>query len=128
MLKNKDYIDKIKSTIKRVVAQYAIVNEDSNFFENDNAEALELFYSESTPESLQLETLKINPQTFLDILLLEIRGESIAFSSKLKKQRSEMEQLIVNEIDILQKRIIEANNETNFQLVNNQLQLKKGEL
>ena len=59
-------MEKIKSTIKRVVAQYAIINNDENFFINASAQDLQDFYSSNTPESLQSQNLKINPQTFLD--------------------------------------------------------------
>ena len=91
LLKDHIYVEKIKSTIKRVVAQYAIVNNDDNFFVNATAQQLLNFYSSSTPDSLQALNLKINPQSFLDVLLLEIRRETIAFSSVKKRERQAQE-------------------------------------
>ena len=55
------YRDLIKSTIKRVSAQYAIINHNENFFETSSAEELEEFYSNLSPESLQSLDLTINP-------------------------------------------------------------------
>ena len=49
----------VKDIIKRVVAQYAIINNDPNFYENVTNEALQEFYMSSSPESLQFLNLKI---------------------------------------------------------------------
>ena len=122
------YLDKIKSTIKRVVAQYAIINDDENFFTNANAQELNEFYSMSTPESLQAQNLKINPQLFLDVLLLEIRRETINFSSLKKRERKTQELLLIEEIETIEKEICKEINDENFKRKNNDLQLKKVEL
>ena len=81
LLKDSIYVDKVKSTIKRVVAQYAIIEEDENFYTNATEQIIQKFYTSSTPETLQSVNLKIDPQSFLDVLLMEIRGETIAISA-----------------------------------------------
>ena len=128
LLKEPKYIERVKALIKRVVTQYSIVNEDPDFFVNASAEELKRFYDENTPESLQQQELKINPQTFLDILLLEIRSESISFSSKLKKERVAKEHLITEEIRMLETKMMESVDNASFRLDNAELQLKKEEL
>ena len=126
-LKDPAYIEKIKNTIKRVVAQYAIIDNDENFFTNASAQALQEFYSSCTPESLQSYQLKINPQSFLDVLLLEIRRETISFSSMRKRERQFQESLLSQEIESLEKELCEESNDENFKLKNENLQLKKME-
>ena len=46
------YLDLVQKTIKRVTAQYAIINGDENFYENATEEELQDFYS-TNPEALQ---------------------------------------------------------------------------
>ena len=128
LLKDYIYVEKIKATIKRVVAQYAIVNNYENFFVNATAQQLLNFYSSSTPDSLQALNLKINPQSFLDVLLLEIRGETIAFSSVKKRERQAQELLLLQEIEAIEKQICDEENEANFRIINTNLQVKKGAL
>ena len=128
LLKDPLYVEQIKVTVKRVVAQYAVINDDENFFENASAQELLNFYSSSTPDSLQDLSLKINYQSFLDVLLLEIRRETIAFSSQKKRKRQAEELLLLHDIEALEKQICDEKNEANFRVVNNNLQIKKSAL
>ena len=128
LLKDKNYVTIIKSTIKRVVAQYAIIDGDDNFFVNASPNILEKFYSESTPESLQLANLKINPQSFLDILLLEIRSESIKYASQRKRERLRNETKLMEDIKMAEELLQTANNEEDSHLAMTDLQKKKQEL
>ena len=57
------YLDLVQKTIKRVTAQYAIINGNENFYENATEEELQDFYS-TNPEALQFVNLKINSQSF----------------------------------------------------------------
>ena len=68
LLKDQEYVEKVKNVIKRVVAQYAVVNEDENFYVNASKEKLQDFYDHSSPETLQATNLNINHQSFLDVL------------------------------------------------------------
>ena len=49
-------------------------------------------------------SLKINPQVFLDVLLLEIRGITIAYSSKKKRERQAKEFNLVKELEDLENK------------------------
>ena len=81
LLKQKEYIEIVKGTIRRVACQYAEIENDPSFYFNSDAESLKKFLEEQTPESLQSLKLNLNPQLFLEVLLLEIRRETIRISS-----------------------------------------------
>ena len=128
LLQDPNYLTLIKDTIKRVVAQYAIVDGNDNFYENATKEMLEEFYAAANPEILQHISLKINPQSFLDVLLMEIRRVTICFSSKKKKERIKKEEELINEIEIIEAKIAAQENEAAFQVLNTNLLAKKLEL
>ena len=48
------------------------------------SETLEDFIAMQTPETLQSLPLEINPELFLDTLLMEIRGVTISYSAQKK--------------------------------------------
>ena len=127
LLKDPEYVTKVKDTIKRVAAQYAIINNDENFYTNASVEALENFYAHNTPESLQTVNLKINPQSFLDILLLEIRRVTLSFSARRKRERQAKELLLMEEIEALENVIAGAADE-DFERINEALLNKKEDL
>ena len=128
LLSDPTYVSGVKLIIKRVIAQYGIINGDRNFFENASKQVLQDFYDSSTPESLQQCDMKINPQALLDILQLEIRGFTISFSSKKKRDRIAKEVIIAHEIEVLEQKIHACNDDTNFSIINESLQFKKREL
>ena len=128
LLKDREYVDIIKGVIKRVGCQYAIVNDDENYFNTASAENLNEFMNSQTPESLQALRLNINPQLFLDTLLLEIRRETIKFSSAKKRERVGKEQLLQHDIEALENQMQQAGSEADFTDLNNSLQIKKQEL
>ena len=105
-----------------------MINGDDNFYINVSEDILKEFYNSSTPESLQYVNLKINPQTFLDILLMEIRGVTIAYSSKKKRERKQNEIKIMHDIELLESKIDNELNNESFKAVNAQLLAKKVEL
>ena len=127
LLREPKYVELVKATIKRVVAQYAIIDGDPNFYTNATIEILNDFYSNCTPESLQHVPLKINPQAFLDVLFLEIRRLTISFSSARKKERIAKELKLLSNIEALEKEIAAATDES-FEEINEQLSSKKSEL
>ena len=128
LLKDQEYVEKVKNVIKRVVAQYAVVNEDENFYVNASKEELQDFYDHSSPETLQATNLKINHQSFLDVLLLEIRRETLIFSAFKKRERQAKEQLLLHEIEVLESNIAVVENDEAFEEDNDNLQSKKAEL
>ena len=77
------------------------------------------------PESLQSIKLKINPQIFLDVLLLEIRRETIFFSSLRKRERLAQESILIQEIETLENQICQELSEESFRHKNDILKVKK---
>ena len=102
LLCDEEYVTIVKNTFKRITSQYAVINDDPNFIENCAPDELELFLSNQSPESLQTLPLKINPELFLDTLLLEIRRVSIAFSAMKKRNRMAEEVSLLKDIEILE--------------------------
>ena len=49
--------------------------------------------------------MKINPQSFLDVLLLEIRRVTITYSAKKKRDRQENELLLIHQIEALENQV-----------------------
>ena len=88
LLTNFEFIKEVKSVILKIKETYAAFPYDrGKINEIDN----EIF-----------ETV-INPQLFLDMLLLELRGKSIAFSAAIRKKERENEEKIENLINQLEK-------------------------
>ena len=99
LLKDTKYVEMIKNLIKKVVFQYSSNNYEN--FEND----LIQFLSVQSPESLQTLNLSINPELFLDTLLMEVRGATIKYSAEKKRNNKAREQLLMNDIEILEKQL-----------------------
>ena len=110
LLYNLEYVGLIKNTIKHVASQYAIINGNYNYIESCSAEDLENFLQSQSPESLQALTLKINPELFLDVLLMEIRHRTIQFSANLKRNREAEEKKLLNDIKLLENNMHTTDN------------------
>ena len=123
LIKEPEYVLIIKKLIKRVTTQYAIVNGEPNFFLNAAPDEVQTFMDEQTPESLQALDLSVNPELFLDTLLMEIRGATIKYSSHNKKERKAKEQQLLHDIEILESQL--QNLQSTDQLLQNELDLKK---
>ena len=104
LLKNKIYITTIQNVISDVKRQYAA-----------------LVYNMDAIDNIPLSEINfiINDQLFLEVLLMEIRGKTISYSSYLKKQSSKLEKQLIKEIEIL-----ENNNNIDFETI----QTKRKEL
>ena len=128
LIKEPSYLELVKDTIKRVVAQYAIIDGDEKFYENASNEILQEFYLSSNPESLPHINLRINPQSFLDVLLMEIRRVTISFSAQKKRERIAVELFLVEAIESLEIKLAAEQDIDNFNRINTELQDKKMEL
>ena len=73
LLKDRTYIELVKTTIKRVTKQYSTIDYPDNYWNNIG------------PTELQTINFNITSQLFFDVLLMEVRGETIKYSSRLKK-------------------------------------------
>ena len=127
LLKDIEYVKKVKDTIKETTCKYAIINGETNFFERANNDELSDFLESQTPESLQSLDIILNPQQFLDVLLLEVRRITIQYSATKKRERAAYEQLLLHNIEILTFEL-NMSNENTFTAISEQLQLKKADL
>ena len=87
LLNNVKYINEIKQVITDVKRQYALAP-----YNLDNIEQI---------ENTMFQT-NINPQLFFEMLLLEIRSKTIAFSSAVKKNEINLIAQLESEIAILE--------------------------
>ena len=88
LLRDIDFVKIIKQVIKEVKNQYAALvydRENINLIEDDQL------------------TLTIDDQLFLEILLLEIRGKCISYSSYKRKELNKKEEQLINELKILEQ-------------------------
>ena len=86
LLENKDYLTLINSVINEEKIKYALPVYDFSFLER-------------TFSSI---SMTIEPDAFLEILFLRIRGETIKFASILKKKRQNVEKHLIADIEALE--------------------------
>ena len=91
------YIIEIKSVIGSVKQQYASKEQNLN-----------LPVSDISNDKLILD---INDQLFFEVLLMQIRGRTISYSSYIKKQESKQEEKLLNDIKNLESHVILNQNE-----------------
>ena len=105
LLKNKDYLNQVNNIISSEKSKYALP-----VYNKDNITTLSNKYIQFT----------ITDQQFLEMLLLEIRAETIKFSAHAKKLEREKETSLIPDIESLET----GKDYQNFDL----LQVKKEEL
>ena len=89
LLENKIYIDMVNNLIKTEILKYALPVYSIEFLENH--------------ENFDSIQFKIDYHLFLETLLLSIRGETIKFSSNLKKLNDQLEKTLLRDIEILEQ-------------------------
>ena len=92
LLKDTEYLETINKKIEEVKLQYSLP-----IYNNENLQNI--------PNSEIQFT--INDQLFLDTLLMEIRGQTISFSSYKKKQNDQNEKLLAEKILKLEQNLTE---------------------
>ena len=90
LLKDTEYVAKVKSVIRETVKQYSEAN-----FTDEEFEQLDACQLQGIP-------LNINPQLFFDTLLLEIRGMTLKYSGAKKRERQTNEKLLLHELERLE--------------------------
>ena len=83
LLKNMEYLQSVKKWIKGVKKQYAIL-----IYQLDNLDLID-------EQEIQFT---VSDSTFLEVLLLTIRGKTIKFSSNLVRANKRQEELLIKEI------------------------------
>ena len=100
LLKDKDYIQLVKKSIKEVTDTYKIHNNQQNRDTSDNN-------NNNNNESNGENAYSINDQLLLEMILLAIRGETIKYSSRKKKEKIKQEKQLEEEISKLESKISE---------------------
>ena len=77
LLKNLNYLEHIKKLILRTTELYSTDDLGEEYWQNIQ------------PQHIQNINLNINAQLFFDVLLMEIRGFSVEYCSRLKKEKND---------------------------------------
>ena len=101
LLGDPTYVQIARKTIKEAVYQYT--QRDYNVNNEDHYQIIDSL----TPEALQALPVTINPELFLDTLLLNIRGNTIKYSAFKKRNRLEKERQLMHDIETLERRLPE---------------------
>ena len=97
LLHDKEYLEMVRKCIQEVTAQYALPDQDLSSKE---------------------VKFNIDEQLFFETLKMEIRGNSIAYSSRKKKKRGLEERTLLQEIETLEQRLSENPSEETAQTLN----------
>ena len=86
LLKNKEYIEIVKAEIKKTVSEYTTMGNNNEPF------------------------LKISNQLLFEMIKLKIRGITIPYASRLKKERNMLELDLVSKIGNLEDQLLHVQN------------------
>ena len=89
LMKDKEYIQLIKEEIEKVIEEYAIILYDRQAL--SNIPRLEIQFS-------------ISDKLFLDVLLMKIRAKTISYASTKKRNSTEKEKNLEQEIFVLERK------------------------
>ena len=90
LLRDPEYVAKVKTSIKNVIKVYST---------DDFTEAM---IDDATPEQLQNIPCTINDQLLFDMIQLEIRGNTIKYSSAKKKEKSNTMETLLHRLEELE--------------------------
>ena len=105
LLRDQTYVNDVKNVIKKTKQQYSALTYMQDNIDNIKNEDLHL---------------TINDQLFFEVLLMEIRGKTISYSTFKKKEENIREKNLIHDIEILENDITNNNIDT--------LESKKSEL
>ena len=117
LLKDKDYIQLVKKSVEEVKNTYKIVNIQQNRVNLDNNNNNNNNNNSNNNDNNNIfnnnnnnihNTYSINDQLLLEMILLAIRGETIKYSSRKKKENSRQEKQLEDEILNLESKITET--------------------
>ena len=98
LLQDTEYLYKIRQCIENVKHLYAATPYSQDSISDIHASELDLI---------------IDDQLFFEMLLLEIRGQSISYSVKCKKNRLDNERVLIEKVKELECELLKSQNEAN---------------
>ena len=90
LLNNINYIERINRTIATTFAKYVLIDGYDDFFTESSELELENFLNLSSDEKNEFN-YKINPNLLIEMLINDIKNESVSFESALKRELNEWE-------------------------------------
>ena len=108
LLKDNTYCENVVKTIKETLAKYVVMGQYDNFLQQATPEEKQRFMSLSI-EQMQILDYNIDPNLMLEMLLNDIRLESIGYSKAKRKKENEVRNLLTKRIDELNEK--KANND-----------------
>jgi hypothetical protein len=90
-----------------------------------SSEISENVIDEANPEQLFDIPCNINPQLLFDMIQLEIRGETIKYSSTLKKKKNHTQDLLLHQLELLEAQADQDTPNTAELLLNTRTELEK---
>ena len=97
LLNDINYINLMKSTINTTCAKYYKSDTYGNFLQEASERETNLFKSKS-PEELQTLEYNINPNMLYEMLLNDIRNDTITYSVQKRRQENEQERLLLENL------------------------------
>ena len=90
LLSNINYIERINNTIAKTFAKYVIIDGYDDFFTESSITDFENFINLS-PEEKNNFNYKINPNLLIEMLINDIKNESVSYESALRRDLNEWE-------------------------------------
>ena len=109
LLKDKDYVQLVKKSMKEVTYIYKIHSNQQNRDTLDN---------NNNTESNGENAYSIKDQLLLEMILLIIQGETIKYSSRKKKEKNKQEKQLGEEISKLESNISENLEKVDLEEIN----------
>ena len=107
LLKNIEYINVINHTIKKCFAKYVIHPSYENFFQDATEKDFMLFMNLEISTIEQMD-YNVNPHVLLDMILNDIRNETITFSAAKRNFNISVENEMFNNLKFLQDKVAEG--------------------
>ena len=104
LLKDVDYVTAINYTIKKCFAKYVIHPSYDNFFQSASDEDFLQFMSLDISE-IELMEFNVDPHVLLDMILTDIRNETITYSAAKRHFNSSIETDLLNKLQLIQNKI-----------------------
>ena len=97
LLEDNEYVGKIESVIHETLMKYVKVHGYDNFINECTVEERDDFVN-ATPTHLQSQVYSINPSMLLEMLINDIRNETIGYSIAKNKAKKEHKRYLINKI------------------------------
>ena len=99
LLKNIDYVNRIKNHFRLTLAKYVIIDNYENFFSEASELELSEFLNKDTNFYFEQE-YSLDPHTLLEMILNDARCEAISYNAELNRREKEIEDRLRLSLDV----------------------------